>query len=181
MIKVPLPDQSSPLSLFIFVKLPNLTLPSNLLPPAIIVTSVPMKKLSQWVIILVYLLFHQILSKMGKWGVFWKLIWHAIIYIYTMVTNTITIVLLPKHYKIAKHWDSFLSYCITCLCRRVFTSCPLIRNMVTSIILCGLWPIQIRSELVFQKFLFPKACASLPYMPHFWLLNSGHVCTRPHA
>ena len=26
------------------------------------------KKLSQWVIILVYLLFHQILSKLGKWG-----------------------------------------------------------------------------------------------------------------
>ena len=29
-----------------------------------------------------------------------------------MVTNSITIVLLPKHYKMAKHWDSFLSYCI---------------------------------------------------------------------
>ena len=30
-----------------------------------------------------------------------------------MVTNSITIVFLPKHYKMAKHWDSFLSNCIS--------------------------------------------------------------------
>ena len=51
------------------------------------------KKLSQWVIILVYLLFHQILTKLGKWGVILKLRWCTYIYIYTMVINTITIVL----------------------------------------------------------------------------------------
>ena len=33
------------------------------------------------------------LSKLGKWGVIWKLIWCAITYIYAMVTNILTIVL----------------------------------------------------------------------------------------
>ena len=33
------------------------------------------------------------LSKLGKWGLVWELIWCTITYIYTMVTNAITIVL----------------------------------------------------------------------------------------
>ena len=57
--------------------------------------------------------------------------------------------------------------------------CPLIGNMLTSVTLCGLWSIQIRALLVFQKISFPKARASLLYMSHLRPQNSGRVWRRP--
>jgi hypothetical protein len=68
---------------------------------------------------------------------------------------------------------------ITCLFRRAFTGCPLIGNMLTSVTSCGLWSIQIRAALVFQKISFPKAPASLLYMSHLWPKNVGRVWRRP--
>lgn len=80
-----------------------------------------------------------------------------------------------------EHSSGSIRRAITCLCRRAFTSCPLIGNMTTSVISCGHWSIRIRAKLVFQKFSFPKARASSPFMSHLRLQIGGRVCTRPRA